>query len=236
MLHAFRSLLLGLATWLLASPLFAAGTVQVVLDGQVDLMGGRRVEFACSAGGRDVAIATQFARGSSAGDVMTYVGRRLKAASIPHYFGADKPTGQPIVLFVENVETIRVRFGGGLRVVLHSMDEMPTGLRVLPAKRRVDVGHATVEANVTLLDARTGDWNQVVVSAELTGSSTAASIARGLESSANGQRLVSQLTGEEAWTATGSRGDGDPVAVSVEVFGYADWGLEFTLTPRVGSR
>lgn len=236
MTQLFRRALAALALTLLAGPLLAAGTVQLVLEGQVHLDGGRRVEFQAEAGGRSVAWRTQFANGTSAGDVMAYLARRLKGAGIGHYRGIDKAQGQPQVLFIENVERISVRFGGGLTAVLHSMDEVPTGFTVEPPRRRVDVGSATVEVYVTIEDARTGEWSAVTVAAEMGSASSSATIAATLDDSALARRLKSEQPTTTTWAVTGSHTGGQAVAMTARVYGYADWALVMDFQPLVQDR
>lgn len=229
-------LALGLALFFHSSAL-AAGTVQLVIHGKVHRDGGTPVEFVVEADGGETVFRGIVGRDTQAGDLVALLERRLKAAGIRHVRGSDAPGQGPVSLFVEDVERVRLRLGGGLRGTVTACDEAPRALRLLPSRLTDTSRGAHVMLGVTCASRDGSSLATHEVALDLADvATTAERVADLLARRASQDGLYSERPTDDAWATSGTSAGEGAIGLTVELYADGDWGVELELAPRISSR
>ncbi len=141
----------------------------------------------------------------------------------------------PVSLFLEDVESIRVRLGCGLRATVTACDERPAALRLLPPRLQGESMSAFVRLSVTCASRDkllTKDVELDLADVETTAERVADLLAR----RATQAGLRSERPTGDSWATSGASSGEAAVGASVELFADSDWGIELELAPREGSR
>ncbi|MDF1797671.1 MAG: hypothetical protein P1V81_00720 [Planctomycetota bacterium] len=238
MVHLVRRLVLP-AVLLLAGSLSASasGLVQIVIRGQIEESGGAPIQLKLKADGSELSFRGLLAYGTRSGDLAALFERRLKGQGIRYSLGpAAAPRGE-ISLFIEDVEAITVRLGGGLTASVTSVEEVPDRLRLLPPNRTTGQLGGEVGIFVTSEVRGTGVLSQAALSLDLPNTkTTSAWVSEQLSRRAIGASMRSSRPTPDSWTSTGTTSGGEAIAMSVRLYADSDWGVEMTLSPRVNTR
>ncbi len=230
-------LLALLALGVFVGPVHGSGLVQVSLRGEVGAQSGTMIEFTVKSGSHDLQFSGMVGEGTRVGDLAALFERKLKRAGFSVTVGVDAGGRGPVSLFIDEVEEIRVRVGGGLSATVTSSEEMPLEVRALPPRVKSDFGGGSFRAFVTVTDPETSGFVIHSLDARLPDrNGTSESVASELVKDAVRQGVTSAQPQSDCWTAKGAASGGEAVAFSVALYSDVDWGVELVLAPLVGAR
>jgi len=222
---------------LLAPASTAAGTLQLVVHGQVHRDGGTPVELFVRAGGSEATFQGVVGRDTRATDLVSLFEGRLKKAGIRHSRGHDAPGQGPVSLFVEDVELLRVRLGGGLRATVTACDEAPRAVTLLPSRLEGEPLGAFVSMTVTCASSDGARILAKDVDLDLNDvETTPERVAELLARRASQSGLRSLRPNPKSWATSGATTGEAAIGLSIELYADSDWGIELELEPRVSRR
>jgi len=236
--HLVRRLVLPAVLLLVGSlSASASGLVQLVVSGQIEESGGSMIELKLTADGEELSFRGLLAYGTRSSDLAALFERRLKGQGIRYSLGpAAAPRGD-ISIFIEDVEAVTLRLGGGLTASVTSVEEVPDRLRLLPPHRTMGQLGGEVGVFVTSELRSTGALSQTALNLNLPDTkTTSAWVSEHLSRSAIGASMRSSRPTPDSWTSTGTTAGGEAIAMTVRLYSDSDWGIEMTLSPRINAR
>jgi hypothetical protein len=215
----------------LAASSSASGLVQVSMRGTVYAEAGAMIEFSVSSGSSEMEFKGMVGEGTRVGDLAALFERRLTSNGFRVTVGKDASGQGPVSLFIEQVETIHVRFCAGIHGTITSSEEMPLELKALPPRAKSDYGGGSLRAFFPLTDPETDQYEIHTVDVDLpTRMGTATGVADKLEQAATRLGIASTRPDKESWSVPGAP------SLSVALYADSDWGVELVLEPLVKRR
>jgi hypothetical protein len=222
---------------LMANTGFASGLVQVSMRGQVGAEAGAMIEFSVKSGSHEMKFSGMIGEGTRVGDLSALFERKLKLAGFGVTSGVEAGGRGSVSLFIDEVEEIRVRLGGGLSATVTSSEEMPREVRALPPRVKSAYSGGELRLFVTTLDSGTQGLEIHSLDVKLPDrSGSAEAVANELEKDAVRKGVISVRAKKDCWSASAAGSGAKPIALSVALYSDADWGVEFVLAPQVSSR
>lgn len=214
----------------------AQSLIELGLSGEVDTVGGTRVEIevVVSAGGqpRTVALALHVARSTSAVDIASLLTRRLIAAGARVVSSNEQAAQRTIAnVFIEDALSVNARLSRGLSASITVCEEAPAYVRILPP---LEVkGGAQITIHASTLQPHQQELGHVAIELEVAAGQDVSSVAQALVNASINKGWLAERQNHDAWRPN-VMSDGSLVTgCSIELFGSgADWRIEVELTPK----
>ncbi|MBL8861756.1 MAG: hypothetical protein JNK02_07060 [Planctomycetes bacterium] len=223
----------------LAGSARAQGPVQLALMGEVDRTGGARIEVDVTFLARDgqsatASVALFLAERTSAADLGVLLERRLAAAGL-RVLNTGSGLPRPVTcLFVEDVLSVGLRLGHGLRATLTLGEDRAESVRLLaPYDARLDA-ELRVTASTWMPHERR--HARVEYQARLEAAAPPVKIADQLAAASTRVGWSGEIQGHEVWRPGATAAGGAVGAVNFDLQTQGDWRLEVALAPRTQVR
>jgi hypothetical protein len=221
----------------LSASSLAGGLVQVSLRGAVDSESGTSITFYVKSGSHVLDFQGMVGEGTRVGDLSALLKYKLKRSGF-NVTSGEEPTGRgPVSLFIESVEEVRVRFGGGISATLTCSEEMPKQLRMLPPRMKSDFSGGDLRVYVTTREEEGGGLEVHSLQVSLPDrAGTSEGVAVELVNESVRQGLVAVRPDDGSWSSKGTVGGDVAISASVALYSDVDWGVEMILAPLVSKR
>ncbi len=220
----------------------AQGLVQVTLSGEIDRTGGARVEFdvtvvnaATKGEPRTLSYSWFLAERTTAADVAVLLEKRLSGSGVHAVNTSEGQAARAVnCLFFDDVISIAMRLGQGLRASVTLSEDRPLSVRLLPP---VDAKQdAELLTTISTWIPHEREHRRVELQTRLEAAWPIVRVAEGLATQATRAGWDSEVHGHETWMPGAGISGGTIDAVSFDLRTSGDWRIEIALVPRVQQR
>lgn len=238
--RVFASLVLALAVC--AGSARAQGLVQLTMAGEVDRTGGARVEVDVTVANaatrgepRTLSLALFLAERTSAADLAVLLEKRLVAAGVRTVNTSEGQSARPVTcLFVEDVLSVGLRLGQGLRATVTLSEDRPESVRLLPPQdAKLD---AELRVTASTWFAHDRKHGRLEFDARLAADQLSPRFADLLSGQATRAGWAGEVQRHEYWMPGAVASAGAVEAVNFDLQSSGDWRIEVALIPRVQDR